>query len=256
MTDLDGWTVVVTRPAAQSAHLLARLQDAGACVLGWPTIRIEPLTVDSADRERWSPDRYDCVIYTSANAVELAAEHWPRPMSARVAAIGQATARSLRARGIGVQSTPTDGAGSEALLATTLLTNVRGQRLLIVRGRSGRELLRDTLVARGAEVVVAELYVRRVVRPDAAALDELRSALAAARVAVVVTSVDVLTAMLEPLPAELRSALARATLVVPSERVAAAAREHRWEGQVVTAASAEDDVMVAALRDTVVSGRS
>jgi uroporphyrinogen-III synthase len=250
MTALDGWTVVVTRPAAQSARMLASLEAAGARTLRWPTISIEPLALDADARERWSPERYDCVIYTSANAVELAAKLWPRPRGARVAAIGQATARALQANGIEVRTTPGSGSGSEALLATMAFTSVQGQRILIVRGRGGRELLRDTLAARGADVTIAELYVRRALRPDAASLERLRAAIASApRLAVTVTSVDILAALLEPLPADLRGTVERALLVVPAERIAVAARDRRWSGPVVVAASAEDEVMTAALLD-------
>jgi uroporphyrinogen-III synthase len=197
------------------------------------------------------------VIYTSVNAVELAAGLWPRPRRARVAAVGQATVRALEARGIQAQMAPNSGSGSESLLATTPLANIQGQRILIVRGLGGRELLRDTLTARGAEVTIAEIYERRALQPDAASLERLRVTVESApRLAVTATSVAILTALLVPLTAAVRDAVVRAWLVVPSERIADAAREQRWHGPIVVAASAEDDVMLAALLDAVESGAS
>jgi len=146
---LDGWTVVVTRPAHQSAGLVSQLEAVGAHVFAWPTLTIEALPVDADRRERWSPDRHDWLVYTSSNAVESALRLWPRPQTARVAAIGRATARALRARGVEIDVTPPTGADSEALLATPAFIGVQGRRILILAGRGGRETLRRVLASRG-----------------------------------------------------------------------------------------------------------
>ncbi len=246
MTLLDGWTVVVTRPAQQSAGLVAQLEAAGAHVLAWPTLTIEALAVDVAQREQWTPDRHDWLIYTSVNAVEHALRLWPGPQTARVAAIGRATARALRARGVDVDVTPPSGANSEALLATPTFIGVQGRRILILAGQGGRETLRRVLVSRGADVCVAELYVRRPITPTAARLAELERKLSAPQAMVMATSVDVLAALLRPLPSELQQRLMGKVLVVPGERVATAARAAGWHGPLVVADSAEDDLMIAA----------
>jgi uroporphyrinogen-III synthase len=59
-------------------------------------------------------------------------------------------------------------ADSEGLLALPVLQDVEGQHFLIFRGQGGRELLRETLQARGAKVTVMELYRREL--PTAAAM--------------------------------------------------------------------------------------
>lgn len=51
-------------------------------------------------------------------------------------------------------------ADSEGLLSLPALQAVTGQRFLVFRGQGGRELLRETLQARGARVSVIELYRR------------------------------------------------------------------------------------------------
>ena len=247
MTMLGGWTVVVTRPAHQAAGLVSQLEAAGAHVLAWPTLTIEALTVDDEQRERWSPDRHDWLIYTSTNAVEHALRLWPRPQTARVAAIGRATARALRARGVDVDVTPPSGADSEALLATPAFIGVQGRRILILTGQSGRPTLRRVLASRGADVSVAELYVRQPVVPAPERLTELDRELSAPQVVVMATSVDVFEALVQPLPLELQQRLMGKVLLVPGERVAAAALAAGCHGPVVVADSAEDDVMVAAL---------
>jgi uroporphyrinogen-III synthase len=254
MTMLNGWTVIVTRPAHQAAGLASQLESAGARVFAWPTLTIEPITIDDTQRERWSTDRHDWLVYTSANAVEHASRLWRRPPRARVAAIGRATARALRARGIDVDLTPTAGADSEALLATTAFSAVQGQRILIVTGQGGRDALRKALAARGANVAVAELYARRTLMPAPDALAALEHELVAGPVVVSATSVDVFEALLQGLPVTLQQAIVRNVLLVPGERVAAAARAAGWLGTLVIADSAEDDQMVAALVDWLATG--
>jgi uroporphyrinogen-III synthase len=254
MTMLAGWTVIVTRPAHQAAGLATQLEAAGARVVAWPTLAIDALPIDAAQRDRWSPERYDWLIYTSANAVEHGLRHWPRPERARVAAIGRATARALRARGVDVDVTPAGSADSEGLLATPALSTVQGQRILVVTGTGGRGALRDVLVSRGAEVAVAELYSRRPVTPTVEAVDALDRELSAARVVATSTSVEILDALLHGLPLRLHPALVRHALLVPGERVAAAALAVGWEGPLIVSDSAEDDNLVAALVDWLATG--
>jgi hypothetical protein len=77
---------------------------------------------------------------------------------------------------------------------------VQGRRILILAGQGGRETLRRVLVSRGADVCVAELYVRRPITPAAARLAELERTLSDAQAMVMATSVDVFAALLRPLP--------------------------------------------------------
>jgi uroporphyrinogen-III synthase len=247
MTMLAGWTVVVTRPAHQAAGLVTQLEAAGARVLAWPTLAIDPVVIDAAQRECWSPERYDWLIYTSANAVDYGLRLWPRPARARVAAIGRATARALRARGVDVDVTPAGSADSEGLLAAPALKAVQGQRIVIVTGKDGRDTLRNALVSRGADVTLAELYSRRPVAWSPAAIETLDRELRDPQVVVTATSVEVFDALLRTLPAQSHEALVHTILLVPGERVAAAARAVGWQGALVIADSAEDDNLVAAL---------
>jgi len=246
---LAGLTVIVTRPEPQARELSARLRAVGAGVVEFPTLAIKPLVLSAADRGRLAPDSHDWTIYTSANAVEHSLRQLPRPVRTRIAAIGNATARALRSRGLDVHAVPTHRADSEGLLELPAFANVQGLRVLVLRGVGGRDTLRTTLVERGAEVTIGEVYRRTAVTPTEHAVSGLRAAIEAdAPTIVAVTSVEVFDALLSAIPQDLRHVLVRTPLLLPGDRVAAAARDRGWLGPLVVAQSAEDEAMFDAIR--------
>jgi uroporphyrinogen-III synthase len=238
---------VVTRPRAQAARFAALVSAAGATPVLLPALEIEPVELDAAARERLAPDAYDWAIYTSANAVAHSLRQLPRPVRARVAAIGRATARALEELGIEVHAVPPGPSESEGLLALAPFEAPSGQRILVLKGEGGRMLLRETLARRGAEVATADVYRRVPARPDPAALADLRRACASGRVIVTVTSAEALAALLAAVPDADLPRLRDTTLVVPGARVADAARTRGWRGALVVAPGAEDAAMAAAL---------
>lgn len=244
---LAGLTVVVTRPDRQAGPLLHLLREAGAATVAFPTLVIERIELDDAARKRCTPDAHDWVIFTSTNAVDCAFAQLPRPVRARVAAVGRATARALDELGLTVDATPADVSDSEGLLATPELAEVRGRRMLILKGAGGRDKLQQSLSARGAEVTLGEVYRRRIATPGHDAHERLAQACAADAPVIAVTSVDVLDSLLELVPHARHPRLRYAALLVPGERVAAAARERYWCGRIIVAPSAEDATMVATL---------
>jgi uroporphyrinogen-III synthase len=253
---LAGVVVVVTRPAAQAARFAALVAAAGARPLLLPAIEIEPVELDAASRARLTPDDFDWTIYTSANSVECSLRQLPHPQRTRIAAVGRATARALREHGITVGALPRTTADSEGLLALECFADMRGRRVLILKGRGGRTLLGDELARRGAEVVPGDVYQRRQADAPPGSLDELRRATDAGHAAIAATSAEVLASLLQLAPAERCPRLRDATLVVPGERVAAAARECGWRGRVVVASSAEDAAMADALGRAFAEGSS
>lgn len=170
---LTGLCVLNPRPAGQARALTEALRAAGAEVLALPLLGIMPLPL-RAEHERLllDLDRYDGVICVSANAARLGLDAiagcWPQwPWQLSLLAVGPATAEVALARGLSVRA-PAQ-ADSEGLLALPELADVAGQRWLLLRGDEGRELIAETLRARGAQVDILPLY-RRVL-PDTARLD-------------------------------------------------------------------------------------
>ena len=251
---LAGVVVVVTRPAAQAAPFAALVTAAGGQPLLLPTLEIEPVELDAGARHRLTPDDFDWTIYTSANAVESSLRQLPRPRRTQVAAIGRATARALEAHGIAVTAVPLTTADSEGLLELDCFTDLRDRRVLILKGRGGRTLLGEELARRGADVVQGEVYERRRAGARAESLQALRRASDAGEAVVAATSAEVLAALLELAPADQCPRLRDAPLVVPGERVAAAARLQGWRGSVAIAPGADDAAMAGALARAVAAG--
>lgn len=193
MADLSGLHVLNTRPLQQAAGLTLALRATGAQVSELPLIEIVPRYL-TADEERLllDLDRFDGVIVVSANAARLGLDAvagcWPQwPYRLPVYAVGRGTAAVLEDAGLHV-IVPAQ-ADSEGVLALPALTTVEGQRFLLWRGENGRELLRDTLAARGATVQVLSLYHRVVPATAVAAWKALAASLPQV---VVLTSPDAL----------------------------------------------------------------
>lgn len=246
---LEGLTVVVTRPAAQADRFIELARQAGATCIAFPTLEIERLPVTTAIRERVLQTEWDWALYTSTNAVEAAFDAFGQLPGRRRAAVGRATARALERRAATVDLRP-ETANSEGLLDAPELRSPAGLRVLLVKGSGGRDVLRETLIARAADVFAVEVYRRAQARPDAAARTQLADALARdpARLVVAVTSGEVLEALLRLVDAPTAVALRRVTLLVPGPRVAAAAVGAGWQGRVLQATTAEDEAMVRALQ--------
>jgi uroporphyrinogen-III synthase len=216
--------VLVTRPARQAAGLAAQLAALGASPILFPATIILP----PADRSRLGQihatlDRFDIAIFVSANAAEFgvpAPQSWPARL--RTFAPGPGTAAALAAVGIHDVTIPEISFDSEGLLALAALNQVSGQRIAIFRGEGGRDLLGDTLRARGAHVEYADCYRRAAPRSGA---EELADALNAGRIhALTITGsegLDNLCALLDP---DARSRLQRLPTFVPHPRIAEHAR--------------------------------
>lgn len=237
---LAGRTIVVTRPRAQAAPLAAAITAAGGTPLLFPLLDIAPAADPAplaAAAARLAD--YALAVFISPNAVDyslpvlLAVAPWPAGLTP--AAVGQGTAKVLAERGIGGCVVPAERFDSEALLALPALQadRVAGRRVAIFRGDGGRELLADTLRARGAIVDCIPCYRRSPPAGGAAAL------LAAWRAghldAVAVSSSEGLRYLMDMLDAEGQAFLAATPLFVPHARIAENARELGLDAVVLTA---------------------
>lgn len=163
---LFGRRIVVTRARAQAGDLSRELEALGAEVVEFPTMVIRPpgdfAPLDKAIREL---DGYDWLVFTSVNGVEAFVERLGEhgldlravPRAARIAAIGPATAGSLRRAGLRVDVIPREYR-AEALLEEVGGGSLEGKRVLIPRAKVAREVLPESLREAGAVVDVPSAY--------------------------------------------------------------------------------------------------
>ena len=245
---LGGKGIVVTRPAHQAAPLADLICAAGGRALAFPAIEI----ADVADTRALYAvidrlDEFDRAIFVSPNAVHQAlpiiTARRGLPPALRYAAVGRASVRELAKFGVTDVAVPARF-DSESLLALPELTRVAGQRLVIFRGVGGRDVLGQTLAARGAHVEYAECYRRLLPRVNPA---PLLHAWAAHEIhAVTVTSSEGLRNFCELIGAQGRAPLQQTPVFVPHPRIAATARELGLSAVVETAQG--DGGLVAGLQ--------
>lgn len=245
---LAGLGIVVTRPAHQARELAEKIRAAGGRAILFPVLEIldaedlRPL-LDLAARL----DEFDLAIFISPNAVakamNLITSSRTLPGSLQIAAIGRGSVKALAQFGITAVIAPSRRFDSESLLELPDFADMTGRRVVIFRGDGGRELLGDTLAARGARIEYAECYRRRRPSTDCAPLmkawarNELH--------AIVVTSSEGLRNLFDMVGKLGQSWLRKTLLVVPHARIADTAAALGLSNVVVT--EPEDEGILAGL---------
>ena len=245
---LAGCGIVITRPAHQAQGLAEMIRAAGGHPILFPVLEIfdaEDLKPLAALIERL--EDFDLAIFISPNAVNkamnLITARRALPPKLRIAAIGRGSVNALGHFGVTGVIAPERRFESETLLELPALTDVAGKRVVIFRGDGGRELLGDTLIARGARIEYAECYRRGKPNLDAAPLmkawarNELH--------AIVVTSSEGLRNLFDMVGKLGQTWLGKTPLIVPHARIAETARGLGLTNIVVTEAG--DEGIVAGL---------
>lgn len=248
---LTGVHVLVTRPAHQAGTLSEQITRAGGAVTRVPVIEIAgPADRDAVDEILARVAAFDIAIFVSPNAVDqtlaLLAARGGWPGGPRIATVGRGSAAVLARHGLRADICPAARFDSEGLLAEAALQQVSGLEVVIFRGDGGRGLLAETLTARGARVVFAEVYRRRL--PDAAREQLARVAAGAPVDVIVVTSNEGLENLVQAAGTDNRDWLIGRQLVVISERAAARAAGLGFTHPARIAAEASDDGLLAAIR--------
>ena len=241
---LAGVKILVTRPRDQAAWLARHIEQAGGTPLLFPLLEIAPVQDTKILREQISRlPQFNFAVFISPNAVKYgmaairAAGDIPHAL--RLATVGQGSAKALRELGVADVIAPSERFDSEGLLALPEMKNIDGCRVMIFRGDGGRELLGDTLRARGATVEYAACYHRS--RPQWNA----RALLDAAPDAITVTSSEALGYLCQMLDNAQCGSICGIPLFVPHERIAELARQQGWQRVHLT--SAGDEGLLSAL---------
>lgn len=242
--------ILVTRPVGQAQRLCDLIEAAGHECVCLPTIEIRP----AADPYRLEAiadtlEDYDLAVFVSVNAVQMGLERildqrdWPE--HTQIATVGARSAEALTAYGLSVDLVPEHRFNSEALLALEELEDMSGRNVVIFRGNGGREVLRDTLLERGAEVEYVEVYRRVCPALDAGLMHQLLQP--GYLDYITITSNEALQNLFAMAGNEDQAALRQIPLVVVGERQARLAAQLGFVHAPLVAAHASDAALLAAL---------
>ena len=168
---LFGKKILNTRARLQASKLTAKLENLGAEVIEFPTIKITAPTDNFAklDAAIKILNSYDWIIFTSTNGVEKFFERLKNFKldarafgTAKIAAIGTSTAEKLLNYGIIADLIPKEFRAESLIdsLEENLLPTPYSllPKILIVRAEIARDILPTELKNFGAEVTVAPAY--------------------------------------------------------------------------------------------------
>src|SRR3990172_10176741 len=163
---LFGRTIVVTRARDQASDFARELEELGARVIEFPTIKIaEPEDISPLDHAVRNLSKFHWVIFTSVNGVEAFFRRLSHlGMDARelkgvkICAIGPATADEVRKHCLNVDCQQSKYVAEEVLEEITRREDLRGKRVLMPRADIARSFLPEELNKLGAEAVEVTAY--------------------------------------------------------------------------------------------------
>jgi uroporphyrinogen III methyltransferase/synthase len=175
---LNGRVFAITRAREQSVEITTVIESYGGKVVHCPTIEIvAPDSWGGVDRAIEGFEKYDWVIFTSANAVRFFLNRFKDKPSTnigrlfskkKVGAIGPATRRSIEEAGLAVDFVAEESVAEGLLKAIKdhldPEESLRGKCFLIPRARFARDVIPEELSKLGAVVDAVEAY--QTIKPD------------------------------------------------------------------------------------------
>lgn len=162
---LSGKRVIVTRARAQASAFAAQLEELGAEVIEFPTVRTvapdDPAPLQAAVS---ASSTYDWIVFSSVNGVvafwqALAAlGRDTRSLgAARICAVGSTTAGALQERGVTADVVPAEFV-AEGVAEALAGDDLKGKKVLLPRADGAREVLPELLATNGAVVTPVVAY--------------------------------------------------------------------------------------------------
>jgi len=221
------------------------VNECGHQALLFPTLKIEAL--------KGSPlkERYDAVIFISANAVEYGLEALSSldHRHDKIFAVGAATAKKLNDYGFKVDAFPQTKASSESLLAMPEVSELSDKDILIFRGKGGRETLREGL-GKNNIVEYIEVYERTQCKIVAFHQTSLTQFLQSDQGVITITSVEnlsTLMAMVEKIDVGALESIKQYPLAVLSERIKTYAQSVGFN-KIEVAPQTNDEGLIQAIK--------
>ena len=158
--------LVSTRPYEKNIVLLKQLVGTNISLLNYPLTEIKPLkNYAKFDSILNNLKQYQHIIFISTNAVHFFSERLKSlkillPRHIMYSSIGPTTKKILENEfNIDVHC-PKKTYDSKHLIKNKIFNNLQDEKVLIIRGEGGREVLKDMLEEKGADVHYGECYIR------------------------------------------------------------------------------------------------
>ena len=164
--------LISTRPHKTNVQLSNELKNSDIKLLNYPLTEIYPLdNYQIFDTIFENLKTYQHIIFISTNAVHFFLERLKKlsqgiPKNITISSIGPTTKILLEKHLSLDVHCPVKTFDSENLLKEEIFSNVKDQKILIIRGIGGRETLKNNLEKRGAIVNYGECYVRKYIDID------------------------------------------------------------------------------------------
>ena len=158
--------LISTRPYEKNIILLKELVNTNISLLNYPLTEIKPLkNYTKFDSILNNLTQYQHIIFISTNAVNFFSERLKclrikLPEHIIYSSIGPTTQKALENEfNINVYC-PKKIYDSSHLIKNKIFNNLQDEKVLIIRGEGGREVLKDMLEEKGAKVHYGECYAR------------------------------------------------------------------------------------------------
>jgi len=161
--------VVVTRAEGSDGPLSRELRGLGLEVLSWSAVSIAPADLTALSAALAAARSFRWIVFASRHAVAAVLERLPKaPSGVRIAAVGRATALTLRQRGWPVDLVPEEASAASlvAAFAAQWTSADTAARILFPASSRALPTIAAGLSQLGAEVTQVEAY-----RTEGATLD-------------------------------------------------------------------------------------
>ena len=161
--------LILARPLYQNHKLLESIKMENLDIVNMPLVEIDGIiNYKHSDINQKMNRSIHCIIFISKNAVIYFGQllkkfHLPFPKANFIAAIGKSTAQLIKDTFEAEALFPKNIYDSEHLIDISIFNDVTEKYCLIIRGKGGRETLKNLLINRGATVEYLECYQRSMI---------------------------------------------------------------------------------------------
>ena len=245
--ELNKDAVILTRQENFLGNSQAVLEYLGYPSLHLPTLESKVSSHSDVQHKLSNLQHYTDIIFVSRNSVDLGMQlinsYGGLPDQIRVMTVGPETAKQLYKMGIEALF-PQAGVGAEALLKVSQIKDMSGRNVLIMRGAGGLNWPSEELRRRGAQVDHANCYLQLLPADSAQKLATILGE--HTRLGGVFVHSEQSVINLISMAGLGAKKLSTTKLVAGSQRIADAAKNRGWVGEIVVAESPSNKHMLMA----------